>query len=277
MTGPVVVGSDTSGKPLSWALEWCSRTGDDLVVTSAMNPDQAEMPPEWHDELITTAKADLETRIGALDGTPPRPHRSVILDGDPSDVITKVADDEDASLVVIGARGSGGFHGLGLGGVAHHLSHHLHRPLIIVPQPGGALRDGAIVVGIDGSDESTTAAEWAVDAARRVGGSVHAVYAYDPAADSYSHGNVVNRKERGEEDARAQAEKLEDQGVKVEMSVIGAHPVTALIDVGNQVNASLIVSGIRGQGGFHGMVLGGVPAQLPHHAGRPVALIHHDT
>ncbi|MEO6989200.1 MAG: universal stress protein [Aquihabitans sp.] len=276
MTGPVVVGSDTSGVPLSWALEWCSSTGDELVVASALHPDQAEMPPDWHDELIASARSDLEARIGVLEGSSPPAHRSLILDGDPSDIITQVADDEAASLVVIGARGDGGFHSLGLGGVAHHLSHHLHRPLVIVPHAGGPLQGGTIVVGIDGSDESTTAAKWAVDAARRVGGSVHTVYAYDPAADSYGHGDVVNRKERGEVDARAQAHALEGQGVKIEITVIGAHPVEALIDVGNQVNASLIVSGTKGQGGFHGMVLGRVPAQLPHHAGRPVALIHHD-
>ena len=277
MTGPVVVGSDTSGAPLSWALEWCHRTGDELVVASALVPDQAEMPPDWHEELMAKAHADLEARIGALEGSSPPPHRSVILDGDPSDVITRIADEHDASLVVVGARGDGGFHRLGLGGVAHHLSHHLHRPLAIVPQAGGPLREGAIVVGIDGSDESTTAARWAVEAARRVGGSVRAVYAYDPAADSYGHGDVVNRMERGEAEARAQAHELEGQGVTVEVTVLGAHPVDALIQVGDQVNASLIVVGTKGQGGFHGLVLGRVPAQLPHHADRPVVLIHHDT
>lgn len=277
MTGPVVVGSDTSGGPLSWALEWCAVTGDELIVASAMASDQAEMPPDWHDDLVASARTDLEARIGAVDGEPPRPHRSVILDGNASDVLTQVADEQDASLVVIGARGSGGFRGLGLGGVAHHLSHHLHRPLVIVPHPGGPLREGTIVVGIDGSEGSKAAGQWAVGAARRLGGSVHAVFAYDPAADSYGHGNVVNRSERGEQDARALGDLLEGQGVKVEMTVIGAHPVQALIDIGNQENAALIVSGTRGWGGFHGTVLGRIPAQLPHHAGRPVALIHHDT
>ncbi|MEO6627748.1 MAG: universal stress protein [Aquihabitans sp.] len=276
MTGPVVVGSDPSGVPLSWSLEWCGRTGDELVVASAMVNNQAEMPPDWHDELMASALADLEARIGRLEGSPSRPHRSVVLDGDPSDVITQVADDEHASLVVVGARGSGGFHGLGLGGVAHHLSHHLHRPLVVVPQPGGPLGGGTIVVGIDGSDGSKIAGKWAVDAARRLDGSVHAVYAFDPVADSYGHGNVDNRIEQGEQDARDQADEMAGHGVAVELTVIGEHPVKALIDVGEQVNAGLIVSGTRGWGGFHGLVLGRIPAQLPHHSRRPVALIHHD-
>lgn len=271
MSGPAVVGSDASGAPLSWALEWCHRTGDELVVVSAMTAEQAELPPDWHAELLAKAKAELEARIGTLEDAPTPPHRSIILDGDPSDAITKVADDEGASLVAIGARGSGGFHGLGLGGVAHHLSHHLHRPLIIVPEPGGPLRDGTIVVGIDGSEGSKTAGEWAVATAGRVGASVHAVFAYDPAADSYGHGNVANRMERGEEAARDQAKDL-----GIEITVVGAHPIEALVDAGARVDASLIVTGTRGAGGFHGMVLGRIPAQLPHHAGRPVALIHHD-
>ncbi len=280
MTGPVLVGLDASrlaSPALVWALEWCLRTGDELLVVSASDPDQAEKPPTWDDEKIEQAQHAVEGRIGKPEGRHSVKHRSRAVDGDATEAILTTADEEGASLVVVGARGSGGFRDLGLGGVAHHLAHYVRRPLVIVPELGGRLAGGTIVVGVDGSDGSATALAWAVDAARGLGGSVHAVFAYDPMADSYPHGNVADWQYRGEADVRAQVDQLDTGGVTVNTSLVGDHPVAALTEVGADDDACLIVAGTRGWGGFHGLVLGRIPAQLPHHAGRPVAIIHHNT
>jgi nucleotide-binding universal stress UspA family protein len=51
--------------------------------------------------------------------------------------------------------------------------------------------------------------------------------------------------------------------------------VPALTGAAEEHNASLVVVGTRGFGGFHGLLLGRVPAQLPHHSGWPTVLIHH--
>jgi nucleotide-binding universal stress UspA family protein len=61
------------------------------------------------------------------------PHRILLLDGVPVQVITQVAQEEDAVLIVTGRRGRGGFAELVLGSTSHGLTHHVDRPLLIVP------------------------------------------------------------------------------------------------------------------------------------------------
>ena len=54
-------------------------------------------------------------------------------EGDPAHVIVDVADEQDAGMIVVGARGnSGGGSRFMLGGVAGKLAHHVSRSLLIV-------------------------------------------------------------------------------------------------------------------------------------------------
>jgi Universal stress protein UspA and related nucleotide-binding proteins len=61
------------------------------------------------------------------------PFRAVLADGYPTNVVRETAEREDADLVVVGRRGLGGFTELLLGSTSHSLSHHLDRPLVVVP------------------------------------------------------------------------------------------------------------------------------------------------
>jgi nucleotide-binding universal stress UspA family protein len=47
--------------------------------------------------------------------------------------ILRVADERDAGLIVMGARGVGGLHALFLGSVSHGVVHHSRRPVLVVP------------------------------------------------------------------------------------------------------------------------------------------------
>jgi nucleotide-binding universal stress UspA family protein len=277
--GPVVVGVDSAGDQsaaLQWAVQWCLDTGAELVaVRTAASFDTEVGSPRDHDEAIAASCQALEQRITALDQDRPLRHRSLALDqGDPRWVIPNVAADEDASLVVVGARGDGGFLGLGLGSVAHHLAHDVRRPLAIVPKVGGPLAGGTIVVGVDGSKGSGAALDWAVHAASALGARVHALYAYNPRSDDFTH-TAANWQYAGEPEVRGQVAEHEAAGVAIRLTVLGDHPVPALTGAAEEDNAALVVVGTRGLGGFQGLLLGRVPAQLPHHSRRPTVLVHH--
>ena len=124
-----------------------------------------------------------------------------LVRGDPRTAIPDLVNDIGAELVVLGARGEGGFKGLPLGGslatcsiTSTSRSRSCHRT-------GGDLEGGVVVVGVDGSDANRSAVQWAVAAAASIKGSVDAVFVHDPLADSYGHGNSTNWKYRGQEQA----------------------------------------------------------------------------
>jgi nucleotide-binding universal stress UspA family protein len=145
MTTKIVVGVDGSVHSTR-ALEWCARyakpLGAEVVVVHAIEipvypaiglggaympiqTDTAPNPSELEDHIsrewcAPLAKADV-------------PFRVVCTVGVPSVVVMTVAQREDADFVVSGRRGRGGFAELLLGSTSHQLTHHLDRPLVIVP------------------------------------------------------------------------------------------------------------------------------------------------
>ena len=53
----------------------------------------------------------------------------------PWEMIVRIADEVDASLVIIGSRGLRGLRSLMLGSVSHQVVHHAHQPVLLVPSP----------------------------------------------------------------------------------------------------------------------------------------------
>jgi len=244
----VVVGLDVPlarVEPLRWAADYCRLAGDELVGVVAYRPSQSESPPDWYEEQVADVRKQAEAAMDTLASGVPR--RAELRDGDPRAVIPEVARDDSAVVVVVGARGSGGFHGLGLGSVAHHLSHHLLTPLVIVPRSGGPLRGSPVVVGLDGSRNDVATLLWAVQLAEAVEGSVTAVYASDPMASSFAHPYGETIADQKEEVVRAQAALAATPRVKIAMTMEIDHPVPALTRVADQVDASVIVVGRKAQ------------------------------
>jgi nucleotide-binding universal stress UspA family protein len=138
-----------------------------------------------------------------------------------------------------------------------------------------------IVVGIDGSEGSARALEWAAAEARLRGAPLMLVHAWLPPASLYggmgwtgSSGEVVG-------DFRDLAEKeLDDvcrkhvaalDGLEVERSLVEDVPAFALLQAA--IGADLLVVGTRGHGGFAGLLLGSVSQQCAHHAPCPVVIV----
>lgn len=159
-----------------------------------------------------------------------------------------------------------------------------------------------IVVGVDGSEPSYRALEWAVEEARSRGGvSVTAVHAYRAPARRGSGSSpypslrgsylpasavvqVVEQQQDWMEEAqrvsRSQAEALlaraiatvdRPDGPEIRPHVIERDPASTLVDLSE--GADLLVVGHRGQGGFRGLKLGSVSLKVAHHARCPVVVV----
>ncbi len=270
----VLVGLDVPpirSDPLEWAAEYCQLKGDELVGVVAYRPSQSELPPDWYEEDVTAVRKQAEAALDAV--APAVPHRLDIRDGDPRTVIAGLVEEERPTMVVVGEHGHGGFRGLGLGTVAHHLAHHLLVPIVIVPAPGAPLLGSPVVVGLDGSPGDVVTLEWAVRLAQAVRGPVCAVYASDPMAMSYPHPRGATIADQLEMAVRDQVASVAASGVDITLVVDVEYPVPLLARAADEQGASVVVVGRKGAGHMRGLLLGRVPAQLPFEAHRPVAIV----
>lgn len=143
-SGPVVVGIDGSAlsrEALGYAFEQASLRGTRLVVILAwwiefIDGVVVTSPgsPEWRrleDQLRLTVA---ETMAGWEEKYPDVVVDERIEHARPADALSAASD--GATLVVVGARGRGGFRGLVLGSVSHAVLHRSSSPVAVVrPRP----------------------------------------------------------------------------------------------------------------------------------------------
>jgi nucleotide-binding universal stress UspA family protein len=144
-----------------------------------------------------------------------------------------------------------------------------------------------IVVGVDGSPSGRAALRWAVDEAERRGATLVALTAYDvPIVYAKDRlGVVVPDYDELLRDARVRAEEVLKEelntvavpaNVPVELVAVEAlQPAAALVD--RAKDATMLVVGTRGRGGFAGLLLGSVSQHCVHHAPCPVVVVRGQT
>jgi nucleotide-binding universal stress UspA family protein len=135
-----VDGSEHSRRALKWCAMYAAALDGEIVVVHAIGMPVIVSPMTATFPVPEFAPQDREKVEGIVTGdwcaplvNASLPFRVVLKDGDPAFCIMQVAETEKADLVVTGRRGRGGFAELLLGSTTHALSHHLNRPLLIVP------------------------------------------------------------------------------------------------------------------------------------------------
>jgi nucleotide-binding universal stress UspA family protein len=135
-----------------------------------------------------------------------------------------------------------------------------------------------IVVGVDGSDASLRALQWALDEARRRQAAVEIVHAWhQPHVAAYpSMANVFDT-ERYEKAARTLLDTVVEHAdlrglpEPIDRVLIAGHPAEVMVDAAQ--GADMVVVGSRGLGNVRGMLLGSVSQHLVHHAPCPVVVV----
>jgi nucleotide-binding universal stress UspA family protein len=138
-----------------------------------------------------------------------------------------------------------------------------------------------IVVGIDGSHNSSRALEWAMtEAAIRNTDltviTVHSVpagyWSKEPISAPADEERVEAARLAAQEAVDATVAKLGSNRPKsVSVVAVNGFPVQTLLDAAKEQD--LLVVGSRGSGGFAALVLGSVSNQVVHHAECPVVVV----
>lgn len=138
-----------------------------------------------------------------------------------------------------------------------------------------------IVVGIDGSDGSAAALEFAAHEAAVHKARLRVVTAWNVPYAVYAEGFVppadlsaTLRREAASLAARAAERVAEaEPTVYCEHEAVEGHPAEVL--AAESRNASLVVVGSRGHGGFASLLLGSTSHQVAQHASCAVAIVPH--
>ena len=142
----------------------------------------------------------------------------------------------------------------------------------------------AIVVGTDGSETATRALKEAARFAKALAHELHIVSAYEPlhGAKVSGPGGAAVEGQSVPADAKVRtvveeaAAHARVDGVEATTHTIPGDPADALLEVADELDASLIVVGSRGMHGMKGRVLGSVPNKVSHGARCSVLIVSTD-
>lgn len=196
--------------------------------------------------------------------------------GDPLPILLREA--AAGSLLVVGSRGLGEVRQLAEGSATAHLATHASCPVVAVPA-GWSPRPGEVVVGVDGSEQSRKAIDFAFQFAEQTGASVRAVLAWhDP--KSVRPGDmqfpVYDVDALAEDSAAVLGEAVAGQAVDhpdVKITEKLVHGVASKVLVDESRDAGLLVVGSRGRGRIRGLLLGSVSRAVLHDAACPIAVV----
>jgi nucleotide-binding universal stress UspA family protein len=279
---PVVVGVDGSEESLR-AVEWAAlearRHSSALRIVSA--PAQVPRihvpsvsPEEMACALRGTAARALDAAITRCEEVAPElPLTTGLLSG-PS-ALAVAESGAGASMLVVGARGAGGFAAMVLGSVSRYVASRASSPVVVVREESMAVHR-EIAVGVrDPRDTGAALAFAFAEAALRDADlvAVHTWY-WHPAAPHRPAGDDLDRisAEAASRLAAALREWREKYpGVRVRQDVIHGHPARVLASYSTR--ADLVVLGRHNHPDGQGPGIGSVQHVVLDHAHGPVAVI----
>ncbi|QWF78000.1 universal stress protein [Amycolatopsis sp. CA-230715] len=280
---PVVVAvvlGERNEPALRWAAAEAGRRGAPVRIFTAYGYEDvapgASFPPptEWlamkkvaADELLRESAAIVGDEAPSVDIT------TEAVSVGPVKALLDLS--RRARMVVLGEPNSA-VAALLEGSVSVSLAARARCPVVVVR---GAVRDGSVVVGVDGSPTSESALAHAFEAASFAHAPLVALHTWhdgDSAglfseARMYFEWEPVEKAERRllAERLAGWAEKYPD--VRVDRVVVQDKPRHNLLDWSKR--ARLVVVGSRGRGGFSGLLLGSTSQAVLHHAHCPVMIV----
>jgi nucleotide-binding universal stress UspA family protein len=284
-TMPVVAGVDGSQESMH-AVEWAAlearrhRAPLRIVSAPALMPGMranAQVPETVAVRLLGESCRALDEAVTRSRQVTSRLLTDVdLLTGPPALAVTQSG--SGALMLVVGARGSGGFAAMVLGSVSRYAAMQARCPVVVVREETGAV-SREIVVGIRDPGDTAGALAFAFDEAARRGATLTAVHCWNwPTRSTRGVAGQLTGAEAEEIEAAADLDLTEALGmwhdkypaVPVRQDVVGGHPARVLACY--TTRADLVIIGRHGAPGSQ-LAVGGVQHVLLDYARGPVVVV----
>lgn len=280
-------GSPTSTAAAVWAADEAARRGVRLVllyayVLYAYGSKEAALPGSVpYEEAEIDADQLLADATDAVQRAHPRLSVQSRQEHEPAGTALLEITGE-AGLTVIASQAKHQSLETLIGSVASYTAGQAKGPVVVLRGAvASGVTSGPVVVGVDGSDMSDAAVDFAIEAAHTRGVAVHVLHAWEsgpvPGFRRVFHLNV--------DSDQADAEQLQElttalagradrfPGVDVQPVVRRGRAHSALREYAQEQQAGLLVVGVRGVGNADPQTLGSTGRALLAHADVPVAVI----
>ena len=226
-------------------------------------------------ELDEQARADAQSTLESVD-VPDVTHVAVGAPS-PAEGLHRLAEDQHASLITVGASHRGVVGRTFLGSVAEHLLHGATCPVAVVPAAYDEAPIQTVAVAYDERPQSAAALTAAEELARELHARLVILAVYEPMATPYVGAGVIDTDapldKKLEVGLRDKVQGLADGvvGIEAEGRVVTGRAMTALVKAATDVD--LLVMGSRGYGPARGVLLGSVSRYVVDHAPCPVVVM----
>lgn len=275
MSGTIIVGMTDAASSRSardWAARRARENGQSLLLLAVVGGAVGAVgEQEVLDRVVAAAREALEREAADLAATGV-PATARVETGNPVERLVHAS--EDAELLVIGGEPRGHGH---RGQHGRRIAAGAHCPVVVVPEDDGRPRQG-VVVGVDGSDVSEVAIDFAAAEAARTGEALSLVSAWMPVAVPGDFGMYPDLYLTDLESiTRAGVDRVADRvserhpGLEVRTIIEEGEPAVV---IGEQAReARLAVVGSHGRGAFARFLLGSVSEEVIAHLVSATAVV----
>ncbi|HEX2032231.1 MAG TPA: universal stress protein [Actinomycetota bacterium] len=255
-------GSDTAAVAVAHAGALAAKVQAELVLVSAYRRSGGDDSPlgadhdHAEDDVARSIVEHEARRLGDRLGL-----RTVVQEGNPTDVILDIAEEQAVDLIVVGNKGMAGARRFFLGSVPNNVAHHAPCHVLIAHTVWAERTDdplsvdgplyGKVLIATDGSPTAREAVHVGAELAAAIGAQVLLLHVGDP--------------DRGK-GVLEEAEAALGGQVGASSATMEGDPAERILDVAAGEGADLIVVGNKGMTGARRFLMGSVPNNVAHHA-----------
>ena len=257
-------GSENAERALWWVTKVAGREKAQIVLFRAVDTkilDPEFIPSQVKDALHYLLRMETEINQAGL------PTKVVAREGNPAQMIVKVAMDERCDLIVMTTRGGSKVKRWTIGGVTEQVMRLSPIPVLPIQSRTQAPKNDhvrRVIVPVDGSTLAEAVVPWAVDLARLMKSRIVFLHVYPLGTGMMWEETFDALRKR----MVRRCELLKKEGIKATFKVRTGDAAERILGFADRND--MIVTTTHGDGGFKRWVFGSVAEKLIHEARIPV-------